>query len=326
VHFSIDAIGRAAFSYDFDCLSGQPHALADALDGLTNNENNLSSFYMRALFWIFPSILRIGKKGEMIRQTRKELGEIATRLWRDAKIAGDSDDTTLMSRLLRADNDCSARRMTEDEIAAQLRSVIQAAYEPVSAVIAWILYELAVDAKLQNDLREEVSTAGDPTFDEMHNGYPLLDAVIREVLRLHPPILENHHEAGKTISLPLSEPLPGTTDLQLIIPKGTILGIPVNVIHRDTSVWGLDAGIFRPQRWMDRQGTRRDLFVFSDGPRVCMGKTFASAEIKALVITLVRQFIFSCRHEIEPFQSFVVRPRVKGQGSSSLPLLVRKVV
>jgi len=53
-----------------------------------------------------------------------------------------------------------------------------------------------VDAKLQNDLREEVSTAGDPTFDEMHNGYPLLDAVIREVLRLHPPILENHHEVG----------------------------------------------------------------------------------------------------------------------------------
>lgn len=78
-------------------------------------------------------------------------------------------------------------------------------------------------------------------------------------------------------------------------------------------------------------------------PRVCMGKTFAFAEIKVselllscdnctdlrslkvLVITLVRQFYFSCNHEIEPFQSFVVRPRIKGQGSSSLPLLVRKV-
>jgi hypothetical protein len=47
--------------------------------------------------------------------------------------------------------------------------------------------------------------------------------------------------------------------------------------------------------------------------------------IKALMVTLIRQFSFSCSHEIEPFQSFVIRPRIKGQGPSSLPLLVRKV-
>lgn len=94
---SLDTIGRTAFSNDFNCLSGQPHALAEALDGLTNNENCRSSFYMRALFWIFPSILKVGKKGKMIKETRKELGEIASRLWQDAKVAGDSDNRTLMS-------------------------------------------------------------------------------------------------------------------------------------------------------------------------------------------------------------------------------------
>jgi hypothetical protein len=52
---------------------------------------------MRALFWIFPSILKVGKKGKMIKETRKELGEIASRLWQDAKVAGDSDNRTLMS-------------------------------------------------------------------------------------------------------------------------------------------------------------------------------------------------------------------------------------
>lgn len=132
----IDTIGRTALSHDFDCLSGQPHGLADALDGLTNNENSLSSFYMRALFWIFPSILNIGKKGQMIKQTRKELGDIATRLWRDAKAVGNSDDKNLIS-LMRKETRCcigqrtntfvivkqdantSNRRMNEDEIAAQ---------------------------------------------------------------------------------------------------------------------------------------------------------------------------------------------------------------
>lgn len=73
--------------------------MAEALDGLTNNENKLSSFYMRALFWIFPSILKIGKKGEMIRQTKFELGEIASKMWRDAKIAGDSEGRTMMAQM-----------------------------------------------------------------------------------------------------------------------------------------------------------------------------------------------------------------------------------
>jgi hypothetical protein len=94
---SLDTIGRAAFSYDFNYLSGEPHPLADALDGLTNNENSPASFYMRALFWIFPAILSIGKKGEMIRKTRKELGEIALCMWKDAKVAGDPNGKTLMS-------------------------------------------------------------------------------------------------------------------------------------------------------------------------------------------------------------------------------------
>lgn len=46
----------------------------------------------------------------------------------------------------------------------------------------------------QQAIREEVSTAGDPTFDELNNAYPLLDAFFLETLRLHPPVLENHHE------------------------------------------------------------------------------------------------------------------------------------
>jgi hypothetical protein len=95
-------VGLAAFSYDFNCLSGEPHTLAEALDGLTNNENKLSSFYMRALFWIFPSILSIGKKGEMIRQTKLELGEIASRMWKDAKVAGDTEGRNLMALMCRS--------------------------------------------------------------------------------------------------------------------------------------------------------------------------------------------------------------------------------
>jgi len=50
---------------------------------------------MRALFLVFPHILLIGKKGEMIRRTRKELSDIALRMLKDAKISGDDSGKTL---------------------------------------------------------------------------------------------------------------------------------------------------------------------------------------------------------------------------------------
>jgi cytochrome P450 len=57
-----------------------------------------------------------------------------------------------------------------------------------------MLYELATHIDLQDQLREEVIAAGDPSFDDFALRLPLLDAVLKETLRLHPPILENHHE------------------------------------------------------------------------------------------------------------------------------------
>jgi hypothetical protein len=122
------------------------------LDGLTNNENKISSFYMRALFWIFPSILSIGKKGEMIKRTKQELGDIASRMWRDAKVAGDAEGRTLMALMrkngcaslsmptftkfaVRADS-ASGHCMNEDEVVAQMRTTISAGYETVSAIVA----------------------------------------------------------------------------------------------------------------------------------------------------------------------------------------------
>ncbi|KAJ7275499.1 cytochrome P450 [Mycena haematopus] len=321
---SLDTVARAAFSYDFDLLSGKPNALAEALDGLTNNENKLSSFYMRALFWMFPSVLSIGKKGEMIRRVKAELGAIAGKMWRDAKISVDShstdDDKTLMALMSDAASD---QQLREDEIVAQMRTVLSAGYETVSAVVAWVLYELSMNSKLQEELRSEVSSPGDASLDEL-NKYPILNSVILETLRLHPAILENHHQAAETISVPLSVPIPGSAASHLVIPKGTILFIPVNVLQMDPEIWGDDAHLFRPERWLGPD-KKRNIFAFSEGPRSCIGKKFALAEIKAVTVTLIQQFSFTCPYDIEAFQSFVIRPRIRGQGSSSLPLTVRRV-
>ncbi|KAJ8090527.1 hypothetical protein PM082_002415 [Marasmius tenuissimus] len=327
--FALDSVTQAAFSYDCGFLSGDHESLLASLDGLTNNENKASSFYMRALFWIFPSILSIGQKGEMIRRSKRELGAIASKVWRDAKIAGDTEGKNLMAMMLKVTLE-PGDRFSEEEAVAQMRTVISAGYETTSGLIAWVLYELAMSSDVQARLREEILTAGDVDLSmDRLNELSFLDAVIKETLRMHPPISENHHQAAETISVPLSEPLPNSSETHLVIPKGTTIAIPVNVVHSDPSVFGDDADVFRPDRWSERQkkGIRneREIFAFSEGPRTCIGKMFALTEIKVLLVTLFRQFSVSCSRDIEPFQSFVVRPRVKGEARSSLPLVVRKV-
>jgi len=178
-----------------------------------------------------------------------------------------------------------------------MRTIISAAYEPVSATISasgplsplgfnlsrcclqWAFYELATNPSIQSQLREEIGAAapsGDPASLDHPTlvGLPLLDAVIKECLRLHPPIIENHHEvspisafifilsidslptrfkAAATVSIPRSPPHPpGVSCEPIKILRGGLIVIPVNVLHISKEIWGEDAEIFNPSRWLSQ--------------------------------------------------------------------------
>jgi cytochrome P450 len=56
-------------------------------------------------------------------------------------------------------------------------------------MLQWALIELALNLDVQNKLRQELLQFGaDPTYDQLANSLPYLDAVVHETLRLHPPI------------------------------------------------------------------------------------------------------------------------------------------
>ena len=107
----------------------------------------------------------------------------------------------------------SKLHLNEDLIVSQMRTIISAGYETVSAIIAvyslfsftglqvfthkslqWMLYEIAIHPDFQTKLREEICAVPDHSLDHLNFQMPLLDAALKETLRLHPAILENHHE------------------------------------------------------------------------------------------------------------------------------------
>ncbi|KZT42793.1 cytochrome P450 [Sistotremastrum suecicum HHB10207 ss-3] len=321
--YSLDTIGKAGFSWNLSSMT-KGHHLADTLDSLTNTEGGFAAFAMRALVWAFPSVLQIpSAKGKMIQEARLQLRNVSQKLWNDSKNMDKDGDKTLLTLMQEADD------LDDEQAVTHMATLISAAFETVSASISWVLYEIAQHPEIQEKLREEVSTDEDPDFDTLHSKFPLLDAVYKETLRLHSPVLELHHVSSKTQTLRLGAPLQGSTKNEILVPKDTVLVVPVSVIQTDPEVWGPDAEHWKPERWLGKRDKelhgKADFLAFSMGPRVCPGRLFAEAEIKVLIIVLLRMFSFECVQPIEPFQSFVVRTKVVGEKTSSLPLKIKRL-
>ena len=85
------------------------------------------------------------------------------------------------------------------------------------------------------------------------------------------------------------------------VPRGTVLAIPIAMLHRDEEVWGADAGEFNPLRFRDGVGRAAALpgalLAFSSGPRSCIGQDFAMLEAKATLALILRRFTFEVAPE-----------------------------
>jgi cytochrome P450 len=74
----------------------------------------------------------------------------------------------------------------------------------------------------------------------------------------------------------------------LMVRKGTVITSPIRYMNRAKEFWGSNATEFEPERWleMDSFGRAKEIqghkhiLTFSDGPRTCLGKSFALAEFK----------------------------------------------
>ena len=158
--------------------------------------------------------------------------------------------------------------------------------------VEWAIYELARHPKMQTRLREEInsylSSAESSTEAELlHNlqSLPYLRAVCSEVIRHYPFVPLSPRVAERD-----------TTLLGEHIPKGTIILTPVEAFNHDESLWGPNADVFNPDRWMGEgegsggAASNYAMLSFGAGPGACIGQMYARAMIAFLTATLIREF------------------------------------
>ena len=110
---------------------------------------------------------------------------------------------------------------------------------------------------------------------------PYLQAVIKEGLRIWPPLV------GFLAKVATKE---GDTFRGKFIPEGTRVGWAVWGIAQSIEVFGEDAKMFRPERWLEaapEQRARMDKthdFIFGSGKYGCLGKTVAFIELNKVFV------------------------------------------
>ncbi|GAA92048.1 cytochrome P450 [Aspergillus luchuensis IFO 4308] len=114
-----------------------------------------------------------------------------------------------------------------------------------------------------------------------------LQWVLREALRLFPPIPIMAVEAKKHTVLPMGGGEDG--DAPILIPKDQLVMFFPYFVHRRRDIWGDDAESFRPERWANSPPSWAYI-PFAGGPRTCLGsKLFYFSLLQAIIPHIVTE-------------------------------------
>ncbi|KAG1729375.1 cytochrome P450 [Suillus lakei] len=348
-HVSLDTIGIAGFSHDFGSLDGKHASVTEVFDTFGNNpQPSAVNQIVFLLASAFPIIVKIPtKRGKLTKKLNATMGEISndlllrSRREKDVDVKDAEEEKSIIGLLIKAEGQEAELHMPEEEVVAQMKVLLLAGYETTSTSLTWALIELSRRPDVQTRLREELLAFGaDPTYDQLKANLPYLDAVVHEILRLHPAVPEFNRCARTDDVIPLSEPVcnaSGEMTDSISIGKGSLMVISIRAINRSSVIWGPDAKEFKPDRWLTEEGIsgkakevqgHRHLLTFVDGPRTCLGKDFAIAEFKTVLSVLVKNFVFEMRDgpdtQVEIVRGILPRPRVVGEDGIGVPLRVRR--
>jgi len=229
----------------------------------------------------------VPRPGRMVHARRavREMRRVADAVIEARRARGPGGVPDLLDLLLAGEDPETGRRMTTPELRDNLLTFIVAGHETTALTLGWALYLSAFDGRVQDRARREITAVlGErrAVTGEDVARLPYTRQIIDEALRLYPP-------AGLVSRTAL---VADTLCGREIRPGDTVI-LPIYALHRSHLLWEAPDS-FRPERFADRKAIRRFTYLpFGDGPRVCIGASFATQEAVIVLATLLRRLRFA---------------------------------
>jgi cytochrome P450 len=266
----LDPVDREALFGDFEIWCGGLFALPFALPG---------SPYRRALQARKRLLARLGavlEKAQAAAAAGRPLNAGGLDL-----LAGGLDEAGLP--------------LADDDVAEQLLLLLFAGYETTASSLSCLLLSLLQHPKELAWLQEELASLPWPpppgeavaAYDPLRA--PRLDAVVKEVMRLTPPVGGFFRRSRQPLAL-----------AGVLVPADRVVQVSISASHRH-GLADNDLELFRPQRHLAGEPAVT-LLPFGGGERVCLGKSLAELEVRLLTVGLLKSLTL----ELEPNQDLTL--------------------
>lgn len=228
---------------------------------------------MSCAFWLFPKAIEARKR-------HREYTKVALQ----RRLATKAETKDFMSFILR---DKDEMGMTDDELNSQAGLLIIAGSDTTATLLSGATYYLLTNKvaleKVCDEVRSTFQSEGNITFTSVTR-LPYLNAVIEESLRLYPPV---------PVTLPRQTLPEGNVVDGHFVPGNTTVGVNHWSAYRSKDNFR-NPDQFIPERWLGDQvyadDQRAALQPFHIGPRNCIGKTLAYAEMRSILARMLWHF------------------------------------
>ncbi|KAL2007703.1 hypothetical protein VTN00DRAFT_7685 [Thermoascus crustaceus] len=287
-YVTFDIIGDLSFGEPFNCLEdGRFHPW------LTLFQSIRAQPFLRIVrsYPIITPIFNMLVKG--LKQKRAEhfqfgVGKLNRRMQKP------TERPDFMSYILRHNDE---KGMTKPEIEATVSILILAGSETTATLLSGCTYYLLKNPdmyrKLVDEIRGTFANEGDINIISIAK-LPYLHAVLEESLRIYPPVPS---------IFPRLVPEGGAVIDNQFVPGGTSVSVaPWSTFHAESNFTEPES--FLPERWLDNSSSpefgsdcRDAMQAFSFGPRNCLGKNLAYAEMRLILTKVLWHFDLELRSE-----------------------------
>ncbi|TPX14017.1 uncharacterized protein E0L32_000411 [Thyridium curvatum] len=299
-HFTLDSITRIAFGEEFGFVreDGDVHNYMKIVEDIAPFMQVAADVPILASIMSSPIVLKLAGPSTKDKMGIGKLMGVAQAVVGKRFQPDAPDQRDMLGAFIRHG---LTRRQCETEALFQVMAGSDTTATAIRTTMLYIMTTPHIYTKLLQEISNAIrdGKASKPITSAEAENLPYIQAIVFEGLRIHPPF------AGLAMK---QVPPEGDTFNGKFIPGGTRIAASIWSLTHSKAIFGADAELFRPERWIEAdEATRNEMrrateMVFGYGRWGCAGKSIAFMELNKIFFELWREFDFQLVYPTKPME------------------------